>query len=352
MSGPLALVRPELRGFEAYEAAVSRRDAVRLHANEACWRHDWDEAGLNRYPDTRQDGLAVGLAALYGVPPAEVLVTRGSDDAIDVLVRSLCRAGRDAVVVCPPTFGMYAVAARVQGAALRAAPLDAHRGWALDPEAVVAAADGARLVFLCSPNNPTGNAVPAADIARVADALAGRALVVVDEAYGEFADTPSALTLRPDHPNLAVLRTLSKAYGLAGARLGALVADPELAGLLRAVLPPYLLPTPCTAAATRLLEPGSLAKARAGIAAVRERRATLARELAGLPAVERVWPSEANFLLVRFVPGAEPVAACAERGLLIRDFSGKPALARCARITVGAPEENRRLLTALAELAP
>jgi len=351
VGGPVSLARADLKEFVPYESAVPKADMVRLHANESQWRHDWDDTGrgLNRYPDPRGEALTARLAELYGVPPAEVLLTRGSDDGIDVLVRTLCEAGRDRVVVCPPTFGMYAVAARLQGAGIVEAPLSAERDFALDIDRIVAA-DRAKIVFLCSPNNPTGNAIPGDEVAGLCRRLAGRALVVVDEAYGEFASTSSATGLRPGLDNLVVLRTLSKAYALAGARVGALIGDPELVRLLRGVLPPYPLPTLSVEAAEKLLAPAALDRARAETARTVRRREGLQQVLDGLPCIRKVWPSEGNFLLVRFRDAASAVSACRDGGVLVRDFSGRPGLAGCVRITVGDEAQNRILQDILRRL--
>lgn len=349
MSGPVSLARPDLKAFVPYESAVPRADMIRLHANESPWRHDFDdtERGLNRYPDPRNDAVAGRLAGLYGVPEGEVLLTRGSDDAIDVLVRAFCEAGRDRVVVCPPTFGMYSVAARLQGAAVVEVPLRSEQDFDLDPEATAEAAEAAKILFLCSPNNPTGNTLPTGQVAELCRRLAGQALVVVDEAYTEFADSPSAVALRPEHDNLVILRTLSKAYALAGARIGVLIGDPTLVRLLRGVLPPYPLPTLSLEAAEKLLVPEALQRSRAGVAAILRRREELAQKLVDLDGVRRVWPSEGNFLLVRFRDAATALRTCDEGGVLLRDFSGSPGLDNCVRITVGSEAQNRALLDIL-----
>jgi len=286
---------------------------------------------------------------LYGVAPGAVLATRGSDDGIDLLVRAFCRAREDAVLVCPPTFGMYAVAARLQGASVVEAPLRADFG--VDVRAVLAAARaGVKLVFLCSPNNPTGSLVSSRTVDRLCRALDGHSVVVVDEAYVEFGREPGCVDQLAAHPNLVLLRTLSKAWGLAGARVGALLADPELVAILRALAPPYPLPSLATEAALRRLSPAELAATRRRTAGVVKRRAWLAEALAGLPAVRRVWPSEGNFLLARFADAAAAMAACEAAGVLVRDFSRQPRLAGCLRITVGTAAENRKLLAALARL--
>lgn len=352
MSGPLSLARPDLRDFVPYEAAAPDRELIRLHANESAWRHGWDDsvAGLNRYPDPRAERLTTRLAEIYGAPANELLVTRGSDDAIDVLARAFCVAGLDRVLVCPPTFGMYAISARLQGAGVIEVPLRGERGFAVDNNELVAAAAGAKIVFLCSPNNPTGNVIPADAIAEICDRLADKAVVVVDEAYAEFSEAPSAVELRPKHDNLVILRTLSKAYALAGARLGVLIAEPAVVRLLRAILPPYPLPSPCLEVAERLLAPEALEHAGREASDAVARRRRLADSLAGLPCVSRVWPSQGNFVLTRFRDADLAVKSCRARGVLLRDFSRKPGLEGCVRITVGDEDQNRLVLEILEQM--
>lgn len=352
MSDPLALARPEIRALEAYEHAAWQPGLARLHANEVPWRGPADRsiAGLNRYPEPHPDALAAQLAALYGVPAQCALACRGSDEAIDLLVRTFCTAGRDAVLVCPPTFGMYAVAARIQGAAVIAVPLARDRSYALDVPAIEARlADGnVRLVFLCSPNNPTGNLMAADDVRRVIAAARGRALVVIDEAYAEFATGNSWAHIIGAEPHAVILRTLSKAWGLAGARIGTLLADERIVGLLRKVIPPYAIAQPCIEAAEAALAPTQQRVARERVAAIVAERERLQAGLAALPCVTRIWPSAANFLLVEFDDAARARARVQHAGLLVRDFSDRPGLGQALRITVGSPEQNDQLIGSLA----
>jgi histidinol-phosphate aminotransferase len=351
VSGVAHLLRPELRDFTAYHAASPRRGVVRLHANESSWRAAWDptDDGLNRYPDPQPAALAQALAALYGIAPACVLPTRGSDDAIDLLVRAFCRAGRDAVLVCPPTFGMYTVAARLQGARVIEVPL--KRDFSIDAGRVrEQAKSGVKLVFLCSPNNPTGNTLAPVMVEDLCRELTGRCVIVVDEAYVEYARGEGFASCLQAHPNLVLLRTLSKAWGLAGARVGALLGAPELVAILRTLTPPYPLPSLAVEAALRRLQPMEVAAARRRTAALVRRREALAAALRALPVVRRVWPSEGNFLLVRMADVQAAMTACEWAGVLVRDFSRQPGTAGCLRITVGTPAENRRLLAALGRM--
>jgi histidinol-phosphate aminotransferase len=349
MSWVSELARPDIVALKPYEHASWEPSLERLHANELPWRVSGDDsgAGLNRYPEPQPHTLVAGLAKLYGVMPEAVLLGRGSDEAIDLLTRAFCRAGEDAVLVCPPTFGMYAVCARIQGAEVITVPLRAEAGFALDERTLLErCTPQVKLVFLCSPNNPTGNLLDEQAILRIAGKLAGRAVVVVDEAYLEFAGTESLARHLPRVPHLAILRTLSKAHGLAGARCGTLVADPEVVALLRKVIPPYAITQLTLEAVLRQLEPEALAESRTRIELIRNERARLMKALPELARVVRVRPSDANFLLVQFCDAGTALQLARGTGLLVRDARGYPGLGQALRITVGAPEQNNRLLEA------
>ncbi|MCK7595401.1 histidinol-phosphate transaminase [Pseudomarimonas salicorniae] len=346
----LDLVREDLRGFAGYSSA--RKEAsggrVLLNANESPWSVAGDALALNRYPDPQPAALIERLSALYGVPADRLLVGRGSDEAIDLMVRALCKAGEGEVLVSPPTFGMYQVCARVQGAAVSCVPLRAEDDFALDVEAVLAALTPAtRIVFVCSPNNPTGGSVPRASLERLVEALRGRALLVIDEAYAEFSEAAEGIALALAHEHVAVLRTLSKAYALAGARIGTLIAAPELIRVLRAIMAPYPLPTPSVDAALKALTPGALALARSRIGLIREERRRLAAALPGLPGVRRVLDSEANFLAVEFDDAAPVYRAALAAGIVLRAPNPGNGLDRFLRVSIGTPAENDALLTLL-----
>ncbi len=350
MSWLTEIARPEIRALRAYEHAVWEPGLIRLHANELPWRAGADRslAGLNRYPEPHPHELTAALAGLYGVGSDMLLASRGSDEAIDLLVRSYCRAGQDAVLLCPPTFGMYAVAARIQGAAPVEVPLLRARGFALDDAAVRERCSAqVKLVFLCSPNNPTGNRLDSAAILGLARDLEGRALVVVDEAYVEFAAAASLTARLHDHPGLVILRTLSKAHGLAGARCGALLAQPDVIALLRKVIQPYAVTQPSIEAVFQALEPAALAQARERVATLLAERARLAAALRARRGVVTVWPSDANFLLVEFEDAGAALQRAHQAGLLLRDLRAAPQLTRALRISVGSPEQNDRLLASL-----
>jgi histidinol-phosphate aminotransferase len=343
----LARIRPELAALAGYSSARMEAGGGRvfLNANESPWPQRGD--ALNRYPEPQPAVLRARLAQLYGVPEDAVLVGRGSDEAIDLLTRAFCRAGVDEVIVAPPTFGMYEVCARIQGARVRTLPLGAGFAYPFD---AVAAGEETKLVYVCSPNNPTGNTVAPESILALAKRLEGVALVVVDEAYIEFAEVESLAAHAAGGANLAVLRTLSKAHALAGARVGCVVADPALIGLLRRLMAPYPLPTPSVRAAEEALSNSSLQRTRENVARIVAERARVAARLAALPGVREVFPSAANFVCARLAEAQRAYAGLLAQGVVVRDVGRYPGLADCLRFTIGSDAENDALLAALAAL--
>jgi histidinol-phosphate aminotransferase len=350
MNPLLALARPEIRQIKPYSHAAWLPSMTRLHANEVPWRPPGDAtaAGLNRYPEPQPRALVERLAALYEVPAERLLVARGSDEAIDLLSRIYLRAGADAILQCTPTFGMYKVAAHIQGAEVLEIPLERARGWRLDPGKLLDAwQPRVKIVYLCSPNNPTGNALELETLEAVCAALDGKAIVAIDEAYIEWSRRESLTAWLGRFSTLAILRTLSKAHALAGARIGALIALPELIELARRIIPPYSLAQPTIEAALAALEPGALGAARLKMGALLEEREHLAARLRALPLVERVWPSDANFLLIDCRDADRLMRASMAGGTIVRDLRASPALPNSLRISVGTRAQNDALLDSL-----
>lgn len=353
MSALDALLREDLRDFTGYRSARSERveGIAWLNANESPWPSPSDPGErLRRYPTPQPQALREAAASLYGVAPEQVLATRGSDEGIDLLLRACCMPGASAVVIAPPVFGMYAVCARLHGARVLEVPLlDGAEGFRVNMEGVATAAraGGARIVFLCSPGNPTGDIVPLTQIANLARQLQGQAVVVVDEAYGEYASGGSAVGLLGDHGNVVVLRTLSKAHALAAARIGFVLAAPTLVQALQRCQAPYPLPVPSVDAALAALAPNVLGRTRARARRIQRTREGLAAALRALPCVARVYRSEGNFLLLRFHDADAALASLANAGVVVRDMRGSPLLGDALRITVGGPRQNAMLLAAL-----
>ena len=340
-----ALVRPSIRRMQPYSSARDEFEgaaAVMLDANENSFGSVGDRV-FNRYPDPQQRALKAALAPLKGVEPAQIFLGNGSDEPIDLLVRLTCVPGQDSIAVLPPTYGMYEVAATLNDVRVERLPLTAD--FQLSAETIgQLARSTAKVAFLCSPNNPTGNLLGPAAVEQVLRRFRG--LVVVDEAYGDFAGAPSWTARLAEFPRLVVLQTFSKAWGLAGLRLGVAYAAPDLIGYLNKIKPPYNL-----SENTQQLALAALGQA-SRLPALREQilagRAWLTAELQDLPVVERVFPSDANFLLVRFRPDATAVYdALRARGIVVRNRTTQPGCAGCLRLTVGTPAENEQLADAL-----
>ncbi|MEZ5499584.1 MAG: histidinol-phosphate transaminase [Steroidobacteraceae bacterium] len=345
----IARARSEIRDLQPYSHATFQPGLLRLHANELPWpgAHADDANEVNRYPEPRPRRLAQLAGDYFGVPGDAVFLSHGSDEAIDLLVRAFCSAGEDAIVTCPPTFGMYAVAAKIQGAGIIEVPLTVSGAWLPDFDRLQSiSAPGVKIIFLCSPNNPTGNCAGADEILALARFWQGRSLVVVDEAYIEFADQASLARHIERHPNLVVLRTMSKAHGLAGARLGVALARPAIVQLLQRIAPPYSLSNYAIAAGIAAMQPLAIARTRARIDLLRAERARMTVQLTQLPAIAQLWPSDANFLLVRCYDSVRLMRAALAAGILVRDQSAALNLDNCLRVSIGAREDNDRLLEA------
>ena len=343
-----ALARPEIRALKPYQAAAQVDDTVRLNANEAPWQSSGDRfrRPLNRYPEVRPRGLQAALAERYGCDPRRLLVTRGTSEAIDLLIRVFCRPGIDNIVTTAPTFSMYRHYADVQGAEHREVHTSRDDDFVFDVNAVSSACNAeTRIVFVCSPNNPTGTLLPQDRLIDLLERRRNVSAIVIDEAYVEFAGVPSAIELLDDYDNLIVLRTLSKALAYAGARCGAVIGPPAVIDMINAVQAPYALATPVVECVENALQAECLREAEAWVATIvaeRERLIAAVRELAF---VRRVWPSAANFFLVEVEDAAALLQQSNADKVLLRHFDG--ALADCVRISVGTRDENERLLESL-----
>ncbi len=347
----VSIVRDGIRDLKPYEAAVQVKDTIRLNANEAPWTSSGDRyrRPLNRYPEIRPAGLSAALARRYGCAADNLLVTRGTSEAIDLLLRVFCSAGKDSVATTTPSFSMYQHYARVQGAQLREVETRADNDFRLDPDALLAACDAStKLVFLCSPNNPTGTSLDRDALVQILDARRDKSAIVVDEAYIEFSDDPSAVALLREFDNVVVLRTLSKALAYAGARCGSVIANGDIIRLLDAVQAPYALATPVVECVEDALQAQCLDEAERWIAHVVAERERLIADIAPLPFVRRVFPSTANFFLVQVDDAAKLMRHTAEDRVLLRYFGGP--LADCVRITVGSSEENDALLATMTRM--
>lgn len=352
----LDYVRADLRGYDGYLSARKQNSGgqVLLNANESPVAQAFDTLALNRYPEPQPQRLREAMADYYGVRPDQLLVTRGSDEAIDLLIRAACLPGQGRVAIQSPTFGMYAVCARLHAAEIVDIPLldeGQKFSWNIDAMIEQTLATAATVLFLCSPANPTGQSLPAEAMQRLLQALQGRCLVVIDEAYGEYSTQASALNVLGQYENLAVLKTLSKAHALAGARVGGVIASPALIAVLKACQAPYPIAKPSAETALQALSPQALDNTRSAVASCLKERQGLHHALLALNDVITVYPSDANFLLVRFQNPEKRYAHLLDNGIVVRAMSQYPALRNCLRITVGSAEENQALLTLLVNQA-
>lgn len=343
----VGLARPEIQALRPYAAAEQVADTIRLNANESPWTTGSGNfrRPLNRYPEVRPLRLQRALAQRFGCQPEQLLVTRGSSEAIDLVIRAFCRAGRDSVLVTSPSFSMYRHYALVQGARLIEVATPAEQDFAIDVDEIIRACDDAtRLVFICSPNNPTGTTLPRADLVRLLEARGDHSAIVVDEAYVEFGGQPSVTDLLSRYDNLLVLRTLSKALGFAGARCGAVAGPHDVIRMLAAVQAPYALATPVVECVEDALQEDQLENAGQAIAEIIAERKRLATAFGTYDFIRQVWPSDANFLLVRVDDARRVMRRCAELKVLLRHFGGE--LEDCIRISVGSAADNDQLLRA------
>ena len=318
--------------------SVGQQSLILLDANEnslgdPLGRH-WE-----RYPDPQQRALKQRLSEIKGLPAGQIFLGNGSDEAIDLLLRAACTPGLHNAVILPPTYGMYAVQAAINGVEIRRANLQAD--FSPDFAAVQAQIDEhTKLIFLCSPNNPTGNCLPDAFVEAILRNFDG--LVVVDEAYIDFAEKPSWSLRLAEFPNLVVLQTLSKAWGLAGLRLGMAFASPFIISILNKIKYPYNISQATQLEVLEALQ--AEAAMQAQVQTLLRERERLREALSQVPAVLEIFPSDANFLLIRTTDADGIYQKLCAQGIIVRNRSREPHCANCLRITIGSPEENQRLL--------
>jgi histidinol-phosphate aminotransferase len=353
------LCRPEIYALKPYSSARTEGTEIAasifLDANESPYPpYPGGEpvAGLNRYPEPQPRVLLDRFADLFGVQRSALFLSRGADEAIDLLVRAFCRAGRDAILIAPPTFVMYETAAAIQGAGVFQVPLIQTDRFDLDVGGMLRTQAGnpaIKLVFVCSPNNPSANLMRRGDVLRLARELSGRSLVVVDELYVDYSGEPSLATEIAGHPNLVVLRSLSKEYGLAGERCGITVAHPETIRILGRIMPPYPLTTSAIRVIGAAVTADGLAYARANRLTVLDERRRVESALAGSPAVTRIFHSDANFLLLQLVEPGLFVELMAANGIKVRDR--RSLVPDAVRLSIGTREENDTMLRVFAGYA-
>lgn len=345
------LSRKNVQSLTPYQSArrLGGSGDVWLNANEYALSPNFDltDRTFNRYPEPQPQAVIEGYAAYAGVAPENVLVSRGGDESIELIIRAFCEP-TDSVLYCPPTYGMYAVSAETCGIALKTVPLTAD--FQLNLPEIERNLDGVKVVFVCSPNNPTGTLVKRSDLLKLLQITAGKAIVVVDEAYIDFCPQATMVNELPNYPHLAIIRTLSKAFALAGLRCGFTLANAELIGVLQKVIAPYPLPVPVADIATQALQPQGIANVKQRVEEVLQLRASLQQQLEKLPIVENVFSSEGNYLLVKFQDGPKVFKALWDQGIILRDQHKALGLQNCIRITVGTKAELEKTLAAIKQV--
>ena len=332
-------MRPNIRAMQPYSSARDEfhgSASVFLDANENPYN-----APYNRYPDPMQWRLKERISEIKGVPVESIFLGNGSDEPIDLLLRAFCEPGKEKMLTTDPTYGMYQVAAEVNNVACVKVPL--REDFSLDLPALLAHIDDAtKLIYLCSPNNPTGNSLGHDAIREVLRRFGG--IVVVDEAYIDFSAGPSFLREMGEWPNLVVLQTLSKAWGCAAIRLGMAFASPEIIGVLNKIKYPYNVNLLTQEKALELLDEDRMHRQ---LAQILQERTRLCRDLSAIPLVRRIYPTDANFLLVDVGDADGVYHKLVEEGIIVRNRNRVTLCRGCLRITVGTPEEDDRLLEAL-----
>ena len=340
MSDLHKLLRPNIAALQPYSSARHEYEGaadVYLDANESPYSN-----GLNRYPDPHQVALKEKIASVFSVSGKHIFLGNGSDEALDLLIRCFCEPGKDSIITMPPTYGMYGVSAHVNNIAVHALPLTPH--FELDQAAISERIDdpSVKLIFVCSPNNPTGTVIPHDELEWILSRQ--DKITVLDEAYIDFATNQMSIAKRiKQYPNLVILRTFSKAWGLAGVRLGIAFADSAIIDVLNKIKPPYNINSLTQNAVLKALQNPS--EVQSNIKAIIRERERVHAQIKLLEYVAHVYPSEANFLLVKFNNAMRAFHILRKEGIIVRDRSKE--VENCLRITIGTPDENDKLLSVL-----
>lgn len=336
------LARKQVQALTPYLSArrIGGSGDVWLNANESPFDNEYKTnfTRLNRYSECQPKDLIEAYASYAGVSAEQVLTSRGADEGIELLIRAFCEPNQDAILYCPPTYGMYAISAETIGVERKIVPLTQE--WQLDLTAIQAQLDNVKLVFVCSPNNPTGNLIKREDIVALLEMTQDKAIVVMDEAYIDFCPEASTVDLLEQYPNLAILRTMSKAFALAGLRCGFTLANEELINVLLKVIAPYPVPIPVAEIACQALSEAGLARMKYQVLDISANRAYLQAGLSMLQGVT-VYDGWGNYLLIQFPEGDAMFKAAWDNGIILRNSPIKD----CVRISIGNRDECEKTLS-------
>ncbi|MFC0605649.1 histidinol-phosphate transaminase [Winogradskyella pulchriflava] len=340
-----SLIRDNIKTLKPYSSARDEfkefsSDIVFLDANENPF-----ENGVNRYPDPQQLSVKAKLSEIKGIPSEHILLGNGSDEVLDLIFRVFCEPNKDNIITLPPTYGMYSVLANTNAVGIKEVPL--NEDFQPNVDAILKTADAnSKLLFLCSPNNPTANSFDAKKVEDLIRKFEG--IVVIDEAYIDFSNQESWLSRLNEFPNLIVTQTLSKAYGMAGIRLGICFASEEIINALNKIKPPYNVnQLTQTKAFERLIKIDDVNKE---IAAILDERKRLIEKLNSISFVEKIFPSDANFVLVKVDNATGRYNELVKKGIVVRNRTNQPGCENCLRFTIGTEKENTRLLNTLKDI--
>jgi len=343
-----------LKALKPYESA--RRifaggdsdSEIWLNANESPFANDFniDSAHFNRYPDCQPSSVLLPYAEYAGVQANQLLVSRGADEGIELLIRTFCTPGKDSILICPPTYGMYAISAETCNVGIEKAPLNTD--FSLDIPTIRTYQGNVNLVFICSPNNPTGTTIGKTQLKQVLEHFADSALVVVDEAYIEFDVGNTWATELAAYPNLVILRTLSKAFALAGLRCGFTLANSDVIQSIMKVIAPYPVPEPVAQIAAQALSQNGLRKMAQQVEYLQQQKQWVKQHLSQFPELELVGDDKANFILFRHPQKQALMDFLVANSVLIRDQSKQVNLDNCLRISLGTEQQNEKLLALMA----
>ena len=345
-----SIVRPEVLRLKPYIPAKKVTNTVRLNANESPFSvtDNAEAMSLNLYPDAVPYRIRSSVANYLGITEENCVVTRGSTEAIDILIRTFCSPRDDEIIIFPPTFEMYQFYAAIQGINIVRVPLLEDSNYQIDIDVFKSKlSKKSKLTFLCSPSNPTGHSIDTTSIYQVCELLKGYGLLVLDGAYAEFSDQAVYREILNDFSNVVVLRTLSKAFGLAGSRCGALIGSNEICEYIMRVIPPYSFSKPSEQTVLESLTEKGIEKSKENIKSILKERQYLENELKNLTSVKEVFPSETNFVLVKTTGAEQFCERAKESGFLLRNVGYQPTLNNCVRITVGTREQNQNLIRGL-----
>lgn len=327
-----------------FSANENRGEQIWLNANESPQADNYDISTslFNRYPDCQPQEVVGGYAHYADVDSKQVVATRGADEGIELIIRAFCEPGKSSVLICPPTYGMYAISAQTFNVGVHKAPL--NQDFSLNISAIAEYVDTVNVVFLCSPNNPTGTRIVQSDIVKILDMFSNKALVVLDEAYVEFDADAEQTQLLKRYSNLVILRTLSKAFALAGIRCGFVLSSPAICATLMKVIPPYPVPAPVAQVAAQALSAQGVDRMQKRVTALHVGIKAITRRLNSITEIAIAGDTKANFVLFKSQHNPALMQYLVQHGVIIRDQSKQLNLQDCLRITVGTDAENEKLL--------